>query len=165
MSARHTAAQDRDIRRLSELRPMLGTGQGIQRVPSKIKNVVQHISRMHGSPSPLVVSSARAVASGMRWVDGKSRFGLPIQLRPDDAPAMKEFFEGVDALPMEADMAHYRALAREARECEARLRRYVPGWIEPARYQPSPFGENRFRAFNPTPSYEFIAGPIRFIGR
>ena len=166
MAKRHVYPEDRLYLRVQDINAILATGQGISRVPAKQSDPFR-LPRRPEEPTPrvytgqglLALSDQMFIEHGMRIVE----IGVP---RPTQQ--LIEYFDAATA-QAEIDMSQYRHLVKERngllREIETHVqRRLFPGWTAP-RHQPSPFGENRFRTFDPTPAFEFTAGPLHFIGR
>lgn len=153
MASRHTQHNDQQHRRLSELRFMMGTGAGIQRVPAKIQTIVAQLAQHKGSAAPFIWP-------GIRRLDVLDGEVSPFLYAPQDFVTRRavatviEHYDVFDGVPMETDMGHYWQLAKEKRELETNLKLYVPGYQFIA--GKSPFGPDRFRKFDPLPAFETI---------
>lgn len=166
MAKRHTAPEHKLHTRVRDIGPILASGQGLARVPSKNSDPFR-LPRRPEEPSPRVytgaallgLSSQMIIENGVRII---AHF-IPQSQR------LIEYFEAAGSAT-EVDMREYWRLIRERRALLAEIewdeqRRLFPGWTPPASV--SPFGPEttRFRTFDPTPAFEFVAGPIRHIGR
>lgn len=157
MSARYSEVRARlrtlfaDHTRLEQLRHMTGTGVGITRIPAvATEQAPEHIVRS-GGYSPRIGRHFQAsdlVRHRYEAIIIKS------------GPAYTEFFASPSP-ETEIDMRHYWALCHEKQALESKLHNYVTGhtWFIP---HVSPFGSDRFRAFDPLPAFD-SAGHIRAI--
>lgn len=160
MASRHERVSELEHRRLIELRGMLGTGQGIQRVPQKLSRLVARLATFTGTPEPLTYKAfGREGYSYNDLLIGPDVFTVPLEIRDVGVPAT-EYFNST-GVPMETDMRHWRALTLERNRLDRKL---FPGFSFPAVHI-SPFGADRFRAFNPLPAFETVVGPLCFINR
>lgn len=164
MSARHTRVVDQLHTRHHEILTTLQEGKGIPRVQQKARSLGRAQKLVNeGERPPRMIWLVETPLGSLSFFSILSLGMRSVEDLPYPVKQVTEFFDlGV---PMEVSMPAYRALVHERNTIEERIRRFTPGWTEPPRHQPSPFGADRFRTFDPTPHFEYVAGPLRHIGR
>lgn len=158
MSAKHTEVRrlqrqtDHDEARHEKLRHMLGTGAGIPRILSRASNGAA-LYRPAATPGLRISHLMQSLLAGPDMHTDTGQLLRHQRYVIDVAEALVPITE--------VSMSHYRAVAAEMRALELKLKRYVAGHRWEAAHV-SPFGEDRFRKFDPRPAYE-SAGYVRSI--
>ena len=157
--------------RLDHLRRACSTGRDseIKRVPIISPSAVALINRRGRTPEPSVSRFTLPAGQGVESIDlfGLSSIDflatplLPALTKSHTVIEIADHFAHPD--PSQIHMASYFKVQREKVRLESTLRGYFEGYtIETTK---SPFGEDRFRPFDPSPYFEETHGFLRFIGR
>lgn len=133
----------------------LGTGRGLQRVPSRTATAASMGSRPFDRklPGQWVYGERDIIQTSLTgttvWIVGVALGGCVQRLYRIDVP------EGLGD-PMQCDMGAYRFMARRKEELDFK-RKVFSGWRPPSRFMPSPFGPDRHRVFDSVGQFDHIA--------